>query len=1643
MPSLTPPYFYNYYNYDTVNYPVIRLYGVWSNNQGELQVTLNSSVLPYKWKYRNTIFKVFIKLSIGRNTIILTDNDGNTKTVNIYYDLPTINPNQPILKLVLYDSYDGTGVCDAPPSRTDNTLQDNINRVKTDGLLLQSFFAEAYRAARHKQEGLFGLPFTTFNLELDSNQEPVVHYLKPTDPKYTRNYFRIGPDPTKPKPQPGTAGIDTILQTIKPAGKAVFTIGFSLSSHLDRATGVYGGWLGQATPTFGGMNAANLIWHPKTIYELQTVFDDISLIDKTYNKDDNADTPSGSYARIVGSFLHEFLHHAFNTNHPDEIIGIVNQNPLSYMFPFDFKEYPNAFGIDQSDSTYLRYWFMPYETNGSVVLYNKSEYGPSELGWFSPYAIHGYINTYQTITQGAVVSNELRTIYNTNASLTADKKLWVGATMYGLINSPLLYFHPKYEYSQNAWRTFTKGNYIINSPNAPTFCIAYIWGSGGGGYPFGHSADFNYYNTRDPTLKNKYLPQTRLGGAGGFVRIIFPVYSNSELKIVVGDRNGNYGGGGAPYVQNGVAYGGYGGGKSAIYMNNIPMGIAGGGGSGATFSPGQSVGQTVSYTPYDGKSGFVVTGSGDSYLLSIASGGGGGYYGGTTGSMDSTLNNTLSFGSGAGSSYANSLCTNVIMKPGIPVTPTQIATSFKSILPSLFTVPPSNIGSSQGDGCIILNFVYVSPSRWNANFQNYSLSDPVSFTETPNDSLNTSIVSVIPRLKQISPISSFIILSRDKTKIIANSIGNPSANEITYLNEHINVLTNELVKISGIIPSTSGATETLISLVLDKNTSSLQNSSNEFYKYSIVIQDTEPQITVTAGTIAGIAHGTATILQQIRSNSPGEARIAKCSITDSSVAEYTTILIDPARDPLEYNYMCEIVDLCRFYKIRCLHVHGTDDQGWRFYLDPAITDFTFNGTSYSLQKLLNPSTPSYWYSDKDKWDAFNLYCESRGVSVVPEIEYLGHFSHLQLKVPEIVGTKGAVDHGKETVYIAFTKIVDQLRITFPDTPFIYVGTDEASGFGTLSSNQDPSFFTLHPQIPKNSANALLNFFMFRANNYIRSYGKRMITWENGNSSASYANTNNTIIAQAWIINGGHGGSAGRPEDQYKYDIHGGAVGYASSGVTVSQTPWWPRTFSPMINMFDWNPIVSIYVNPTTNTTDWSNPIPINKAIGSTTLLWETHLHKLKLKYLRNKAPIRNENTYNLGRNSISAKTFSQTFNYLDNKFDTLLTGIRIVETGLTKNVGDIMISNNGESHIPVCVFDKSLSIQLINNSANTTIRYIISNIITDSENTTMLDTDLTNSILYTSPIVFSLYNPFLLNGYFSLKYQLFNSSNKPVGRLIERYYLNSPFNITIRGGYKFQPISLFPNLNNLNQFWFDNNLDIILNSTSIPGTVRFNFSRNKLDSTSPVLTVGSKILLSNTCDRIFIALFNESNMRVGGVWSGTFICNKDSYIPDSTVSNIPLNTYSIVPAQSINISNAYTVSTNIIKISSILPPMSPDTVDITVTVVGGGGSNASGGITTETYFDVPTNFNMNIEVGNPGNKSSVSFTMNYLLTKDRNGMKAYQPPIYPTIAYNGAGSLQGIVTKGDPTFSTNGYTYNNITYGAPGYQGLVLVNIKA
>ena len=104
MTSRIAPYFYNYYNNDSVSYRLIRLYGKWSTKQGKLKVVVNGRIINPEWNFYDFDFKVFILLNVNKNDIVLIDNFNVRKNIRIYYDPPTVSSSDPIVKLFLYDS---------------------------------------------------------------------------------------------------------------------------------------------------------------------------------------------------------------------------------------------------------------------------------------------------------------------------------------------------------------------------------------------------------------------------------------------------------------------------------------------------------------------------------------------------------------------------------------------------------------------------------------------------------------------------------------------------------------------------------------------------------------------------------------------------------------------------------------------------------------------------------------------------------------------------------------------------------------------------------------------------------------------------------------------------------------------------------------------------------------------------------------------------------------------------------------------------------------------------------------------------------------------------------------------------------------------------------------------------------------------------------------------------------------------------------------------------------------------------------------------------------------------------------------------------------------------------------------------------
>ena len=177
------------------------------------------------------------------------------------------------------------------------------------------------------------------------------------------------------------------------------------------------------------------------------------------------------------------------------------------------------------------------------------------------------------------------------------------------------------------------------------------------------------------------------------------------------------------------------------------------------------------------------------------------------------------------------------------------------------------------------------------------------------------------------------------------------------LRAHAAVLAKDLLHLAGlsttVTPSSSSTAATddsgcTIALVLN---ATMVDSDNEYYRYTLSVDDSGA--TVTGASVPAIAHGTATLLQQLRrSGGSGVAQVNHTTVSDFSTVQWTGFMYDLARDPVDLRTFKNLIDLCRFYKMRFMHIFATAESGWRLPIAPDATvtvPVVFQGLIYEGQ----------------------------------------------------------------------------------------------------------------------------------------------------------------------------------------------------------------------------------------------------------------------------------------------------------------------------------------------------------------------------------------------------------------------------------------------------------------------------------------------------------------------------------------------------------------------------------------------------------------------------------------------------------------------------------------------------------------------
>lgn len=236
---------------------------------------------------------------------------------------------------------------------------------------------------------------------------------------------------------------------------------------------------------------------------------------------------------------------------------------------------------------------------------------------------------------------------------------------------------------------------------------------------------------------------------------------------------------------------------------------------------------------------------------------------------------------------------------------------------------------------------------------------------------------------------------------------------------------------------------------------------------SYTLEVTPDAVRIVGADAAGLFYGVHT-LSQLLSVHDGAGTVPAVRISDAPRFSYRGVMLDVARHFHGVDTVKAYIDRASALKFNVLHLHLTDDQGWRLEMRsrPLLTERAA-GSSVG-------GDPGGFFTQAEYADLV-AYAASKHMSVVPEIDMPGHTHAVSLAYPELSEEPVLSEHIHEVVRdyggelpvngtaydgmaVGFSslRIDDEATYTFVDDvlretaaltpgPYVHIGGDEALG----------------------------------------------------------------------------------------------------------------------------------------------------------------------------------------------------------------------------------------------------------------------------------------------------------------------------------------------------------------------------------------------------------------------------------------------------------------------------------------------------------------------------------------------------------------------------------------------------------------------
>lgn len=294
-------------------------------------------------------------------------------------------------------------------------------------------------------------------------------------------------------------------------------------------------------------------------------------------------------------------------------------------------------------------------------------------------------------------------------------------------------------------------------------------------------------------------------------------------------------------------------------------------------------------------------------------------------------------------------------------------------------------------------------------------------------------------------------------------------------------------------------------------------------------------ISIVASSDAGVFYAVQTLTQL--ADASGRKTLPVCRIEDEPRWGYRGLMLDVVRCYIPADEIKKFIDVASRLKINNLHLHLTDDNGWRLEISkyPKLTEVgawrverpeLFPGR-LNQRDPSEPTPVGGFYTRKEMRDLVR-YAAERHVNIIPEIEMPAHSAAAIAAYPELacesnhkfvgvfpgIGGSDAdiiMCAGNDKVFEFYENVLDEVMEIFP-SKYIHLGGDEANK--TLWE-QCRLCRQRVEDLGLENFEQLQAYFMDRINHYVRSHGRTAIGWD----EVTYGNPKEDMVIMGWQADG--------------------------------------------------------------------------------------------------------------------------------------------------------------------------------------------------------------------------------------------------------------------------------------------------------------------------------------------------------------------------------------------------------------------------------------------------------------------------------------------------------------------------------------------